>query len=296
VGRLLGAIPEGANSETTAGGCRQKLTLGDSGIVNSVERDVKLSVCMAAHNGSRYIHEQIASILPQLGKRDELIVVDDASGDNTTALIESFGDGRVRVMRNVQNVGAVRSFERAVQLASGDIIFLSDQDDIWHSDKVRAFITRFAADPTVTLVIGNGELIDADGRPLGERIYSNGSFATGVLANLLKNRYQGAAMAFRREVAEVALPFPKGIPMHDSWIGLVNAIIGKAAYLDEPLLLYRRHGSNSTVGKHGPIPRMLAQRWTLARELACRAGRLVRARRELKRKRRTVKEIRAAGY
>jgi len=72
--------------------------------------------------------------------------------------------------------------------------------------------------------------------------------------------------------------------MHDSWIGLVNAIIGKAAYLDEPLLFYRRHESNVTTRKHGPAMRMLAQRWKLARELIFRAGRLLHAKRELKKK------------
>ena len=264
--------------------------------MHSIPRHEKLSVCMAAHNGSHYIHEQITSILPQLGKADEVIVVDDGSEDDTAALIESFGDSRVRVVRNVHNVGVVRSYERALQLASGNIIFLSDQDDLWHSDKVRAFITRFAADPSVSLVISNGELIDAAGRSLGERLYSNGSVATGVLANLIKNRYQGSTMAFRREVAEVALPFPEGLPMHDSWIGLVNAIVGKAAYLDEPLLFYRRHGSNVTTGKHGPATRILAQRWRLARELVCRAGRLLHAKRDLKKKLSRRMAVPASGY
>jgi glycosyltransferase involved in cell wall biosynthesis len=250
---------------------------------------------MAAYNGSRYIHEQIASILLQLGKPDELLVVDDGSEDNTTAIVESFGDTRVRVVKNPHNVGVVRCFERALQLASGDVIFLSDQDDIWHRDRVRAFLARFAADPATTLVLGNGELIDAAGRSLAECLYSKGAVATGVLANLIKNRYQGSTMAFRREVVEVALPFPKGLPMHDSWIGLVNAIIGKAVYLDEPLLFYRRHGSNVTARKRGPATRMLAQRWTLAKELICRAGKLLHAKRDFKRKLSSRVEVPASG-
>jgi glycosyltransferase involved in cell wall biosynthesis len=257
---------------------------------------MSLSVCMAAHNGAHYIREQIASILPQLGESDELIVVDDGSEDNTTALVKSFGDSRVHIVRNRQNVGVVRSFERALELASGDIIFLSDQDDLWRSDKVRAFITRFAADPTITLIVGNGELIDATGQSLNERLYSNGAVATGVLANLVKNRYQGSTMAFRREVLDVALPFPKGLPMHDSWIGLVNAIIGKAVFVDEPLLFYRRHGGNVTARRHGPPMRMVAQRWTLATELVRRAGRLLQAKRDLKRKLSRIAAVPADGY
>jgi glycosyltransferase involved in cell wall biosynthesis len=265
-------------------------------ILNNDQKNMTISVCMAAHNGAHYIREQIASILPQLGKSDELIVVDDSSQDNTIALIESFGDSRVRIVRNVHNMGVVRSFERALQVAGGDILFLSDQDDLWHSEKVREFVARFAAYPTITLIIGNGELIGAAGQSLNERLYSSGAVATGVLANLVKNRYQGSTMAFRREVLSVALPFPKGLPMHDSWIGLVNAIIGKAGYLDQPLVFYRRHGANVTAGRHGPPTRMLAQRWTLARALVHRAGRLMQARRDLKKRVGSRAAVPADGY
>ncbi|HEY2545237.1 MAG TPA: glycosyltransferase family 2 protein [Candidatus Acidoferrum sp.] len=249
----------------------------------NLQRVPEISVCMAAYNGSRYIQEQIHSILLQLGERGELIVVNDCSQDDTGDIVEGIRDERIRAIRNPSNLGVIASFERAIQEARGEIIFLSDQDDRWSSDKVRAFLAVFAADPRVTLVVGNGELIDADGQPLEERLYSRGGFSAGVVTNLIKNRYQGSTMAFRREVAEVALPFPKGLPMHDSWIGLVNAIIGRAAFLDEPLLFYRRHGGNVTTRKHGSTMHMLAERWTLAKELVFRVGRLLRAKRDLKR-------------
>jgi glycosyltransferase involved in cell wall biosynthesis len=251
---------------------------------------------MAAYNGSRYIHEQIASILPQLEQRDELIVVDDDSEDNTTALIESFADSRVRLVRNEHNFGVTRSFERALQLASGDIIFLSDQDDVWRADKVRTILLAFDSDPRLTLVISGVEVTDLAGNCVFLPVRGRVPFRGGVLRTLVKNSYQGCAMAFRKAVAEASLPFPKDLPMHDSWIGLVNAIIGKAAYLDEPLLFYRRHGSNATTHKHGPATRMLAQRWKLARELVCRAGRLLRARRELKKKLSSGVAVPASGY
>ncbi len=251
---------------------------------------------MAAYNGSRFIREQIASILPQLADHDELIVVDDCSKDNTVALIERFGDSRIRLERNAHNLGVVQTFERALQLVNGDIIFLSDQDDLWHGNKVRAFMTRFDDYPMITMVISNGELIDAAGRSLNGRLYSNGSFATGVLANVIKNRYQGSTMALRREVAEVALPFPRGLPMHDSWIGLVNSIIGNLAYLDESLLFYRRHESTVTTPEHGSGMRMLAQRWNLMMGLVSRAGKLLHAKRELKRKLPSRASFPASGY
>ena len=90
-----------------------------------------VSVCMATYNGSRYVAEQLSSILAQLGARDEVVVVDDASADATVEIVRGIGDPRIVVHRNDRNLGYVRSFERAISLSTGDVIVLSDQDDIW---------------------------------------------------------------------------------------------------------------------------------------------------------------------
>ena len=254
---------------------------------------MKKSVCMAVYNGSQYIHEQIASILPQMGLEDEIVVVDDASKDASVAILDGFQDRRIRVFRQTENQGVVRSFERALRESSGEIIFLADQDDIWHPDKIEEIVKTFNSDPRVTLVQSNGELIDSGGRSLSKQLNANDRFRPGVLSNLIQNRYQGAALAFRREVLDAALPFPVGIPMHDSWIGLVNAIVGRAAYLPDRLVLYRRHGNNITVGRHGTVARMLADRGALTKSLICRAGTLMRVRRNLRERAKTVLQARS---
>jgi glycosyltransferase involved in cell wall biosynthesis len=237
---------------------------------------------MATYNGASYVCEQIASILPQLTGESELVIVDDASRDETIAMVESLDDPRIRIISQPHNLGVVRTFERAIREASGDIIFLSDQDDVWHSDKIARMMKAFAADPKTTLVLSNGELIDADRRPLPGRLYKEGMFWSGVLANLVKNRYQGSTMAFRREILEAALPFPDGIPMHDSWIGLVNAVVGRTVYLPESLLFYRRHESNVTTGKRGTILRMASQRWRLGASLLFRLRTMFRVKQNLR--------------
>src|SRR3954447_2023680 len=91
----------------------------------------RVSVCMATYNGSKYVREQIDSILADLGADDEVVVVDDASRDATASLLEGLADPRVRVLRSVQNHGYVKTFERAIGEATGEIIMLSDQDDVW---------------------------------------------------------------------------------------------------------------------------------------------------------------------
>ncbi len=242
----------------------------------------RVSVCIASYNGERFIREQIASIMGQLGEDDEVVVVDDASQDASVAILEAFHNDRIRIIRQPNNCGVAKTFERAIGETVGEVIFLSDQDDIWHPDKVVIMMKAFAADPRVTLVLSNGELIDSDGLPLSQQLKGSGKFILGVLPNLIKNQYQGSTMAFRREILEAVLPFPNDIPMHDSWIGLVNAIIGRPVYLSDRLVFYRRHESNVTAGRHGTVKRMFAQRWALTINLIYRIGTLTRVRRKLR--------------
>ena len=124
---------------------------------------------MAVRNGANFIEEQIASILPQLGDKDEFVIIDDASNDNTIAIIESFRDVRIRIVRNEHNRGVVQSFGRALEEAKGEIIFLTDHDDIWRADKVEKFLDVFNAHPDITVVMSDLVIIDAAGRIVSEQ-------------------------------------------------------------------------------------------------------------------------------
>jgi glycosyltransferase involved in cell wall biosynthesis len=239
--------------------------------MSSVDSRTKLSVCMATYNGSRYVHEQIASILPQLEEGDELVVVDDCSQDDTANEVQRFTDSRVRLVRNDRNCGVIRSFERALQMASGEIMFLSDQDDVWREDKVQKTLEAFSADPRVTLVVSAVQLMDVGGKHVPDTDRNRARFRGGVVATIMKNNYQGCAMAFRRAVIDAALPFPAGIPMHDSWIGLVNEVVGQTKFLDEPLVRYRRHGQNATGNGRLSLYHRIAGRWFLSINLIKRA-------------------------
>lgn len=228
---------------------------------------MKISICMAVYNGGNFIREQIASILPQLGDNDELIIVDDASLDNTLAIIEGFGDRRIRVVRQERNCGVIQTFGYALKEARGEIIFLTDQDDIWREDKVEKIMEMFIKRPDVTLVMSDLVIMDAAGKIISEPRFKSTMFHPSVLHNLIRNRYQGSAMAFRRSILEYCLPFPYDIPMHDSWIGLVNQFVGKAGFIGEPLLFYRRHGGNDSPATNRPLMQMIRWRWALIKDL-----------------------------
>ena len=210
-------------------------------------RPAKISVCMAAYNGARYIDEQLRSILPQLGAGDEVVIVNDASTDDTCARIRAAGDSRIRLIEHTVNQGVVSTFEDALRNASGDLLFLADDDDIWAPDKVERFVAAFAQIEQVQLVTSAVSLIDSDGRPFRDARWDrDGRFVRGLMANILRNHYQGAAMAFRASLLARVLPFPRGRSyLHDVWIGTVNdRYRGGVTYLPEPLLIYRRHPAN----------------------------------------------------
>jgi len=230
-----------------------------------------ISVCMATYNGSRYIKRQLLSILCQLGGSDEIILVDDCSSDATLEVVERLGDSRIKIYRNGSNEGVLRTFERAIRLASGDIIFLSDQDDIWYPEKVGKFLQVFNGQPDVTLVLSDAKVINDRDEVIAKSFFeARGGFSPGIWHNIARNKYLGCAMAFRRSMVDKFLPFPKDIPMHDMWIGCINSIYGKPSFLDMPLMGYRRHQRNASPARRRGFAQILVWRWQLAKNLLLR--------------------------
>ena len=223
---------------------------------------------MATYNGARFICEQIVSILPQLKLEDELVIVDDGSTDQSVSIIESFHDTRIVLLRNQQNCGVLKAFERALRNASGEVIFLADQDDVWRADKVEKIISLFRARPDVSLVQSDIEIIDAKGNISAVMDLKVKRFKAGLLHNLISNTYQGSAMAFHRSILKYCLPFPDDIPMHDMWIGIINQFVGKTEFIEEPLLYFRRHERNVSPHRHAPLFQMIRWRWSLVKNLA----------------------------
>jgi GT2 family glycosyltransferase len=210
-------------------------------------RSPKVSVCMAAFNGGRYIEAQMASILPQLGSKDELIIVDDISQDDTVTKIIAMKDARIRLICHEKTLGVTGTFEEAIRHATGDILFLSDDDDIWAPHKVHLYLSAFARDPKVNVVTSEVALIDSEGRSyVDARATRRRPFRAGFFRNILRNRYQGSTMAFRSTLLGEILPIPRGhLFLHDAWIGTLNDRIGgRTTFLPQTLLFYRRHGNN----------------------------------------------------
>ena len=204
---------------------------------------MKLSVCIATYNGEKYIQEQLLSILHQLDKNDEVIVSDDSSSDRTIEIIKAFKDERVIIYPNQKFRNPALNFENAIKKSSGDIIFLSDQDDIWEDDKVNV-MRKYLLD--YDLVLSDCRIIDSENKVIGDSFFEIRGSHKGVVNNLYKNSYIGCCMAFRKSLMDVFIPFPKGIYMHDWWIGITSEIYGKVFFCEDKLVRYRRHENNAS--------------------------------------------------
>jgi len=229
-----------------------------------------ISVLLAAYCGENYIAEQIASILPQLRWRDELLVSDDSPEGHTATreAVLAFADERIRYMQGPRQ-GVIKNVEYLLTQARGDILVLCDQDDVWLPDKLKCTrSTLVQCGPA--LLIHDAKLTDENLRVTEESLFRLRGAKQGFWRNLLKNGYTGCCMAFTRELLPHILPFPEGIPMHDQWIGLQAERLGRVEWMEGPTyILHRRHGGAQT-GGGSTLRQKIAWRRRLLRALLLR--------------------------
>lgn len=239
---------------------------------------MRLSVVLCTFNGSRYLPAMLGSLVGQDRPPDELVAVDDGSEDSTVEQLVDFAERSpfpVRLGIGLDHLGSTKNFERALQRATGDVVALADQDDVWRIDKLARLGGRLCRAPRTSLVFSDASLIDANGRPLRRRLWRRrglvrlGRGPEVVDPRLLAQRplVTGCTMAVTRSVIEAALPFPRCLegprwPMrHDRWLSLVAAGLGETRLDREPLVAFRVHPGQETgvlVGRDGMRRRVVA--------------------------------------
>lgn len=225
---------------------------------------------MAAYNGSRFIAEQLHSVLDELDAHDEVIVVDDASTDDTVAVVAGVDDDRVLLIRSEHNAGYVRAFEKAMEHAAGDVIFLADQDDVWIRGRRAALLdaledVRFVS--SNLLLLGSGDPLHS---PITRRPWK---LAQRTSSQWVRNRvriligiapYYGCAMAMTREFSSLARPFPGFLTeSHDLWLAILANTDHSIRHVETPTILRRIHDANSSPSRPRGIPQALRSRWML---------------------------------
>lgn len=216
-----------------------------------------ISIAMTTYNGAQFVQAQLRSILEQTRQPDEIIICDDGSRDDTVNIIrhvmETSGTDRIRLVENEENLGYIRNFYKAISLTKGDYIFLADQDDIWHREKLEkslAIMERTGAAAICT----RSRLIDRNGQEM-----DGNAFIVSVLLTRLKeelgpvrffdlvieNVAQGCTYCFTKEVRAKYLALNSRQLIHDYQIMFIASLVGKVYACAEPMIDYRIHGSNS---------------------------------------------------
>lgn len=211
----------------------------------------KISIALCTFNGAKFLSAQLESFLKQTRLPDELIVCDDCSTDETVKILQEFSADSpfsVKIFVNEKNLRSTKNFEKAISLCTGDFVFLSDQDDVWKSDKIEIFEAEFNKNPKLGMIFSDAEIVDENLKPLGKKLFDF-TFPESARNNdifeilLTQNAVTGATMAFRAEFREKFLPIPEKIPnlIHDAWIALSISALAETKFIEKPLIEYRQH-------------------------------------------------------
>jgi glycosyltransferase involved in cell wall biosynthesis len=230
-----------------------------------------ISVALCTFNGSRYLHDQLVSIASQTRQPDELIICDDCSTDSTVLVARDFSEKvsfHVEVIVNDHTLGPTKNFEKAIGLCSGKLISLSDQDDIWHPEKLRISEEIIRTRSDISAIFSNAEIVDQFVKPMGYDMWQKAAFTlaeqkrviNGNAVSVLLKHYivTGATLLFRSDYRSSILPIPE-LWFHDAWIALVLAIVSNISLIPIPLIKYRQHSANYLGGVRKNIIKQIAE-------------------------------------
>ncbi len=219
--------------------------------------DPSISISMCTHNGVKHVLQQMESFAAQSLLPAELVVCDDASTDDTVEVIRAFGKRApfaVRLELNEVNLGYSKNFAKAVDLTSSELILCSDQDDVWHPDKLRMFADEFRREPNPGLIFCDVNLVDRDLKSIGSTLWQSRKFClsarrkvtgmTGASVILRDPTWfaAGAAMGFAAKYKSLILPLVDGWT-HDAWIATIVSAVAPVGLIPKPLNDYRQHAS-----------------------------------------------------
>ncbi len=216
----------------------------------------RVSVVMTVYNGEMYLKRQMDSILKNLNSQDELIIGDDGSTDFSISILDQYvkNDSRIKIIKN-QHLGTTKNLESLIKICRGDIIFISDQDDLWCENKVAKICEDFDLNPEIDLVFHNSKVSSSDENDIiHTSLFEYLPPSNKFVRNLLYFHFWGCMFAFRRKAMEYIVPFRFGF---DSWIIFCATFFNKC-YLEEKVLItYRRHGNNLSTFKRRNLVKVL---------------------------------------
>lgn len=208
---------------------------------------------MPVFNGAEHLAEQLDSLAAQTRPPDELVISDDASSDATLDVVRAFAPNapfEVRIFRNTERVGCNRNFEAAIRKSQGEVVALSDQDDVWLPQHLDQITAPFIRNDEVGLVISDSTYVDQALNAIGTTLWRAERFGPADVRRITRgNQFAewtkhhvvaGHALAFRRDLADSFLPFHPTM-MYDHWLSLICAAISMVVLVPQQLTLHRHH-------------------------------------------------------
>jgi len=232
---------------------------------------MKISIAFIVYNGVNYMRTQLDSILAQTHQVHEIVVVEDASTDNTKAILSEYALKKPNLFvnhNNKQNLGSYKSIEKAIKACTGDIIILADHDDYWEPNKVETIVNYFEQNPNIDGVFTNGSLMDENSNVNDNYVlWDSMCFPyisitkpeeIRIYINTIENTATGAAMAIRNNLHFLKQPFPiiKYL-IHDRWLAINLAEKNTLGILNEKLIRYRLHPKQETGGRKDEIEKYI---------------------------------------
>ncbi len=200
---------------------------------------------MATYNGEKFILEQLESFAKQTVLPNEVVITDDCSTDNTLSVINLFKETapfKIRVYSNEKNLGYTQNFNKALQLCTNELIFLSDQDDVWFPNKIEYMVDLVNLQQSKDVFMIDAELVNEDLQT--SRLTKQGQIKN---LGLSENTFvMGCCMVVRKTFLDVILPIPKDFIGHDDWIAILSDFLEVRVIDNSILQLYRRHGDNES--------------------------------------------------
>jgi glycosyltransferase involved in cell wall biosynthesis len=203
-----------------------------------------ISIVMATYNGEKFLREQVDSLLAQSYATLEFVFVDDASSDSSLAILQEYSskDVRIRLVANPVNQGLLATFELGIRAAKGEMIALSDQDDVWMPEKISLLAGAIGGN---SLIYADSALTNSEGLVTGKFSYRNHLCDyPSALHFVFGTKAMGHAMLLKREIIDIALPFPDYVG-HDYILGFAAAALNGVVYFPATLVNYRQHSSNT---------------------------------------------------
>lgn len=218
----------------------------------------RVDILLASYNGAAYLNEQMLSLVKQDYSHFHIFIRDDGSTDNTPALLQEWSRMYPSLITLVQdqqkNLGPTGNFNALMLVSEAEYICFSDQDDQWLPDKVSKMIAALkqlenGQKDMPAMVFHDLSYCDSELNIIHPSLNQHDKLNPELIqANrlLMQNVPYGCTMMINRALLKMATPIPKGALLHDHWLALSAALLGRITYLDEALILHRVHDANAS--------------------------------------------------